>query len=42
MVKCSKCGKNIDIVFLEKIRGTYTGKGNRKKAICSECQKTPQ
>lgn len=39
MVKCSKCEKIIANTFLEKIRGTYIGKGKKKKAVCFECQK---
>jgi hypothetical protein len=38
--KCAACGKPIEIVFLEKIRGTYlrNSKGKRR-AICGDCQK---
>ncbi|MDD5651449.1 MAG: hypothetical protein PHF86_13715 [Candidatus Nanoarchaeia archaeon] len=39
MVKCSKCGKNIETTFLEKFQGTFIGKYKKKKAICSNCQK---
>jgi len=39
MVKCSKCEKTIENTFLEKIKGTYIGKGKKKKVMCFECQK---
>lgn len=34
-MKCSKCNKNIEETFLGKIKGTY----EKKKPICSDCQK---
>jgi len=37
-MKCSKCGKKVETIFLGKIKGTYVG----KRAVCSECQKKPQ
>ncbi len=38
-MKCNNCGKNIEITFLNKIVGSYVGKGRKRKAICNECQK---
>lgn len=35
MVKCSLCNKNIEELFLKKIKGTYI----KKKPVCSDCQK---
>jgi len=38
-MKCDKCGSKIEVTFLNKIIGTYIGKGKNKKVICNECQK---
>jgi len=38
-MKCTICNNKIETTFLEKIRGTFIGKGKKKKAVCSECQK---
>lgn len=38
-LKCAVCGEKIEANFLEKIFGTYVGKGKKKKAVCSKCQK---
>ena len=35
MPKCSKCNKNIETTFLNKLVGTYV----KKKPICRNCQK---
>jgi len=37
-MKCSKCKKEIEEIFLGKIKGTYVG----GSLVCSECQKKPQ
>ena len=38
--KCASCDNPIDVLFLEKISGTYLrdAKG-KKKAVCGSCQK---
>lgn len=38
-LKCAVCGNRIESNFLEKIFGTYIGKGKKRKAVCSSCQK---
>lgn len=38
-MKCNICGKKIEETFLGKIKGAYKGRGKKRKAICSECQK---
>jgi len=38
-LKCAICGEKIEQNFLEKIFGTYVGKGKNKKAVCNACQK---
>ncbi|MDD4877764.1 MAG: hypothetical protein PHO02_01865 [Candidatus Nanoarchaeia archaeon] len=38
-LKCEICGEKIEANFLEKIFGAYVGRGKRKKAVCSSCQK---
>ncbi|MDI6737974.1 MAG: hypothetical protein QME12_05680 [Nanoarchaeota archaeon] len=38
-LKCAICGEKIEANFLEKIFGTYVGRGKRKKAVCNNCQK---
>ena len=37
-MKCSKCNEKIEETFLGKIKGTY----EKKKPVCSKCQKKPQ
>ncbi|MBU4352400.1 MAG: hypothetical protein KJ939_04960 [Nanoarchaeota archaeon] len=37
--KCEICKEKIEQTFLEKINGTFFGKGKNKKAVCSNCQK---
>ena len=34
-MKCSKCGKKVEMTFLNKIKGTYV----KKKPVCPDCQK---
>lgn len=38
--KCALCEAKVDVVFLEKVQGTYVrdAKG-RKRLVCSACQK---
>lgn len=38
-MKCEICGKEIEKVFLDKIKGTYFRYGKKLKAVCSICQK---
>jgi Zn-finger protein len=38
--KCAVCGRPIDIVFLEKIDGTYLrDRKGKKRPVCAACQK---
>lgn len=39
--KCAICNNPIEVIFLEKINGTYLrdSKG-KKRAVCSSCQKS--
>tara|TARA_Y100000034_G_scaffold100250_1_gene123477 strand:+ start:991 stop:1140 length:150 start_codon:yes stop_codon:yes gene_type:complete len=39
MVKCDICKKSVEETFLKKLKGTFIGKGKKKKVVCSECQK---
>jgi hypothetical protein len=39
-MKCAICNAKIETTFLNKLVGTFIGKGKKKKAICSNCQKT--
>jgi hypothetical protein len=37
--KCAVCGAPIDVIFLEKINGTYLrDKKGKKRVVCSACQ----
>jgi redox-regulated HSP33 family molecular chaperone len=38
-MKCDICREKVETLFLEKIKGTYIGKGKKKKVICQHCQK---
>ncbi len=38
-LKCAVCGEKIEANFLEKIFGTYVGRGKKKKAVCNNCQR---
>lgn len=38
IMKCFKCNKEIETLFLGKIRGTYIREGKKLKAVCNECQ----
>ncbi|MBU2589419.1 MAG: hypothetical protein KKB39_01510 [Nanoarchaeota archaeon] len=38
-VKCEICKEKIEQTFLEKINGTFFGKGKNKKAVCNNCQR---
>jgi hypothetical protein len=39
--KCASCNNQIEVIFLEKINGTYLrDKKGKKKAVCSSCQKS--
>jgi Zn-finger protein len=38
--KCIVCQAPIEIVFLEKINGTYIRRKGKKVAVCGICQKT--
>lgn len=38
-MKCEICKEKIEKTFLEKINGTFLGRGKKKKAVCSSCQK---
>lgn len=40
-MKCDICKKKIEMTFLNKIVGTYVGRGKKKRVVCSECQKKP-
>ena len=35
MIKCSICGKEVEVTFLGKLKGSYV----KKKAVCSSCQR---
>ena len=37
--KCDLCKNKIESTFLEKIKGTYVGRGKNKKVVCASCQK---
>lgn len=37
--KCASCNGPVDIVFLDKISGTYLRVKGKKRAVCSACQK---
>ena len=38
--KCAACNAPIEVIFLEKISGTYLkDKNGKKRAVCSVCQK---
>jgi hypothetical protein len=38
--KCAICDATIEIIFLEKIRGTYLkNEKGKRKAVCAVCQK---
>ncbi|MCW1296520.1 MAG: hypothetical protein OH319_02465 [Candidatus Parvarchaeota archaeon] len=39
-MKCEICGREIEKVFLGKIKGTYFRFGKKLKAVCSNCQKS--
>jgi hypothetical protein len=41
LMKCSICGKKIDVTFMNKILGTYVKKkdSSKKYPVCFECQK---
>jgi len=39
-MKCAICNAKIETTFLDKIIGTFIGKGKKKKAVCPNCQKT--
>ena len=40
-VKCAICNSPIEVIFLEKINGTYLrDKKGKKRAVCSACQST--
>ena len=39
-MKCAICNAKLETTFLDKIVGTFIGKGKNKKAICPTCQKT--
>ena len=38
-MKCDLCKEKVETLFLEKIKGTYIGKGKKKKVVCQRCQK---
>jgi hypothetical protein len=39
--KCASCGNPIEVIFLDKISGTYLrDKKGKKRAVCSACQKS--
>ena len=38
-MKCDICGNRIEKTFLDKIMGSYFGKGKKRKVVCSECQR---
>ena len=39
--KCAVCENPVEVIFLDKIRGTYLkDKKGKKKAVCSACQKS--
>ena len=37
-MKCDICGKKIETVFLNKIKGTYVKVKGKRYVVCSECQ----
>lgn len=38
--KCASCNAPIEVIFLEKINGTYLkDRKGKKRAVCSACQK---
>ena len=37
--KCAVCNAPIEIIFLEKINGTWLRSKAKKRAVCSACQK---
>jgi len=39
MTKCDICGEKINNLFLGKIDGTYLKKDQKKKVVCSSCQR---
>jgi hypothetical protein len=38
-MKCDICKSKIEETFLNKPKGTYIGKGKKKKIACQNCQK---
>lgn len=38
-MKCEICNKKIELIFMNKIIGTYYTKGKKKYPVCNECQK---
>lgn len=38
-LKCEICKEKIESLYLEKIAGCYIGRGKKKVAVCSACQK---
>lgn len=39
--KCAVCGNPVEVMFLDKISGTYLkDKKGKKRAVCSACQKS--
>jgi hypothetical protein len=41
MVKCAACNNEVQVIFLDKISGTYLkDEKGKKKAVCSGCQKS--
>jgi hypothetical protein len=37
-MKCSICGKRMEITFMNKIVGTIYKKGKKRHAVCKDCQ----
>ncbi|MCW1291619.1 MAG: hypothetical protein QXJ93_00350 [Candidatus Rehaiarchaeum fermentans] len=37
-MKCAICGKEIEVLFLDKINGTYIKKEGKLYPICKSCQ----
>jgi len=38
-MKCSICGKKIEMTFMNKVVGTIYTKGKKRYPVCNECQK---
>ncbi|MBS3133654.1 hypothetical protein J4214_00300 [Candidatus Woesearchaeota archaeon] len=38
MAKCDLCGNKLDMIFLNKIMGTYVKVNRKTRTVCSNCQ----